>query len=347
MNLVLIILFLIVVTLALVEDYLPQNIKVAAFILFGMAMFTTIVMKQPGCDPDYQVYEDLFYNNDDELVELATEPFFIHMSRAILAIGGGMGLLIFVNALLSLPIKMFVISKMSRCMFLSLVIYIPVYFELHDLIQMRASLAAAFLMLAVYLRYRKAYITCALFALLACTAHYSAFIALPIIAIGNIRQNAVVRGILAATLFIGYACYFAHIDVFSLIPSSMLGGKVDLYRSQGSADTVAMNLYTNAFFMIKFLLVLVMLIFYDYLAAKVKSFPFLINILYLSVMSMFIFSNVPVMAFRFSEFLGVFDSIAIPLIIYLISPRWVGKLCVIIIGTYMLLFNIIVSQYFT
>ena len=339
--------FSIVVVLAFIEDFLPQNVKIACFVLFCMAMFVAIVTKEAGCDPDYHVYEALFYNNDDELVELATEPFFIHMSRAILAVGGGMGMLIFINALISLPIKMTVLYKMSPYLFLPLVIYLPVYYELHDLIQMRASMAAAFMMLSAYLRYKERYAWCIFFAIMACTSHYSAFISLPIIAIGNIRHTSISRCVMAGSLFVGYACYFAHFDVFSLIPSSMLGGKVDLYRSKDSADFVEMNLYTNAYFMMKFVLVLVMLYYYKYLADRVRYFSLLINTLFLSVMCMFLFSTVPVMAFRFSEFLGVFDAVTIPFLVYLVSPRWVGKICVIIIGTYMLMFNLLVSQYFT
>lgn len=68
---------------------------------------------------------------------------------------------------------MAIINKMTPYLFSALVIYIPVYYELHDLVQIRAAVAGAFLMLALYLYADKRYLYTTLAFIAAIMCHYS------------------------------------------------------------------------------------------------------------------------------------------------------------------------------
>jgi len=228
-----------------------------------------------------------------------------------------------------------------------LVIYIPVYYELHDLVQIRAAAAATFLLSAVLFLSRQRTWVAAGFMVIAILFHYSSIVFLPFLFIGNRRLNQIGRIILGCTLLAFFALYLSGKDIFLLIPSSYITGKVDAYQQSSEKGMWEMALlYKNAYYMVKFMLFFVCLFFYDYLVERNKTAPIFIHLLAASLLAPMLFSSIPVIASRLGDLFGIIDAIVFTFVLYLVSPRFLARLCITIVGLYMLIYNMIVSEYF-
>lgn len=349
MNTLLVILFFIVVVLAFFEDYLEDRHKLYALLSLAAVMVVICATKEVGVDPDSEIYEDIFLNNDDLLYVLSTEPSYIYISRMVLAVGGTVSVMFLIYSLISVPTKLFAIRKLTPFCFLALALYIPVYYELHDLIQIRAAAATAMLLIAIPSLHERRWRIGVPLMLVATVIHYSTIMALPLLYFGNKEMNTRWRMIFACIVPLGFMFYMVHIDILSLIPSSLFGGKLDFYKN--SAETGAMDEmitpYKNVYFMLKCILYLFMLYYYEMVKKETPYITILLKYMAVSIFAMFAFSNIPTLATRTSDLFGVVDPIVFTYSLYLTKQPIVPRIGVILLGAYMLVFNIVVSEYFT
>lgn len=83
---------------------------------------------------------------------LQREVFFVILTKLVYQLGIGAISVFFIHALISLPIKFYLINKYSKDRFLSLAYFSSYYFILHDCTQIRYGMAVAFVYLGlVYL----------------------------------------------------------------------------------------------------------------------------------------------------------------------------------------------------
>ena len=142
-------LFAVTVVMAFLEDYLKELHKIVILAVLATLMIVLATTKSIDHTADGTIYEHIFYNNDEILTQLTTEPTFLWLSRLVLALGGGLIWMFLIYALIAIPTKMKVLYGMTPYIFTALIIYIPIYFELHDMIQIRAAAACAFLLAAL------------------------------------------------------------------------------------------------------------------------------------------------------------------------------------------------------
>lgn len=342
-------LFLVVALLSLVEEHIDRPQR--QYIVWGMlvVMVMAATLKDVSTVADSGAYERMFYDNDNPLYVIATEPTYIYLSRLILIFGGGIACLFFVYAILSIPLKMWTISKMTPFFFSALVIYIPVYYELHDLVQIRAAVAGAFLLLSIYFYANKQYKPLVLAYVAAVLFHYSSISFLPVFLVGNYLNGKRSRLLLASLIPIGFLLYLTHHDLLSLIPSSLLGGKVDFYRSSAESGDLWSEMlapYKNLFFLTKCAALYVYLYYYDYLKEKSKYFTLLCVVETGSLFWMLSMSTIPVVATRISDLYGIIDAVFLSYSLYLIEPKIAARACLIGIGLYMYVYNMLFSNYF-
>ena len=195
MHLIIGTILIITIFLSFIEESIsefPKKILLACYIVLMIIISGT---KDIYHTADAEAYQRMFLGNDNFLVELTTEPTFIYLSRLIIALGGDISILFFIYAIISIPQKMIVIYRMTPFLFTALVIYIPIYYELHDIIQIRAAAAASFLFVSIYNIVRKkrlysyiAFITAMLF-------HYSAIAFTPMLIAGNRKMSVIMRSL--------------------------------------------------------------------------------------------------------------------------------------------------------
>ena len=145
MHLTIAVFFAFTVVMAFIEDYLKESYKTIALAAYAVFMVLLASTKSIDGTADALIYEHIFYHNDEMLVVLTTEPTYLLLSRLVLALGGALWVIFLIYALITIPLKLHVLRKMTPFIFTALVIYVPVYFELHDLVQIRAAAAAAVL----------------------------------------------------------------------------------------------------------------------------------------------------------------------------------------------------------
>lgn len=343
------IIFFVTVALAFLEDYIKDGHKYAILAVYAMVFIVMATTKSVEHTADAEIYEERFYNYDDVLTELMTEPTFIYISKGIYALGGGIVALFFIYALISIPLKLWALSKMTPCIFTAMLIYIPVYFELHDMIQIRVAAAAAFLLASLIPLSNKHYFYATILMISGVLFHYSAIVYIPFLFIGNRKLNNPLKILVACLVPIGFAMYFMHLDLLSLMPSSLTEGKIDLYKAttdKGRWDDIILP-YKNLYFMVKCGILYLCLYYYDSIVEKNRFAPMLINFFAASLFFMLAMATIPVISGRLSDLFGIVDCLVFTFLLYIVLPKYVARIAISLVGLYMIVFNMLFTEYFT
>ena len=316
MHAIIALLFAITVGFAFVEDRLKENQKVMILIGYVVFMVFFATTKSIENTADALMYEYFFYKNDDLVIQYTTEPTYIYLSRMVLALGGTISVMFFIYALISIPAKMKILYSTTPFVFTALMIYIPVYFELHDMIQIRVAAAAVFLLASL-------------------------------IPLSEGHKWRATLLILCAILF----HYSSVLDLISLIPtlSSSIGYKIEQYKEsteKGQWDELR-PLYANLYYVSKVAMLYVCLYFYDFLTEKHRMAPILITLFSVSVLFLPAMATIPVIGSRVSDLFGLVDCLIFTFLLYLVEPKYWARIAIAILGIYMLIYNIAYTEYFT
>ena len=340
-------LFAVTVVMAFLEDYLKEIHKIVILAVLATLMVLLATTKSIDHTADGTIYEHIFYNNYEILTQLTTEPTFLWLSRLVLALGGGLIWMFLIYALIAIPTKLKALYGMTPYIFTALIIYIPIYYELHDLIQIRAAAACAFLLLALNPLSNKRYWTATLLMIIAILFHYSSVVFIPFLFIGNRQLGYNSRLVVACVIPVCFVIYLMGKDLFSLIPSSILGGKLDYYQKTSEKGEWEMALlYKNVYFMLKVAMMYLCLYFYNHIVENNRLAPLLLNLFLASILSPMLFSTIPVIASRVSDMYGIIDCIVFTFALYLFSPRYLARFGILIIGIYMLIYHMMSDDYF-
>jgi hypothetical protein len=338
MNTIILSLFAIVVVLAFLEDYMPSWQKQLILPAFAIAMVCISTFK-PMTTADAGTYEYYFYYNDDDLVELATEPSYIHLSRLVLSMGGEVVVMFFIYAMLAIPMKLYVLWKCTPYIFTAMIVYIGVYFPMHDVVQIRCGAATAFLLWALVPLAKKQYLKAIGLWIVAILFHYSSFAFITVLLVGNIKVTKHWKYLLGAAIPICLAMYVMHISAISLIPGSFIEGKLDLYKEMSDSGDWDMYVpYKQLTFLAEFVLLYVFLFFYDTIEKHCIFAPILVKILVIEMGFITIFSDIPVLGGRLHDLFGMFNALAFSCSLYCIKPRYVARIGIVIfaLGYYLI-----------
>ena len=348
MHLTIAVFFTVNLVIAFFEDYLKEDHKKVILAVYALFMILLATTKSIDHTADALIYEHIFYNNDEMLVVLTTEPTFLILSRIVLAIGGSLWVMFFLYAIITIPFKLKALNRLTPFIFTALMIYIPVYFELHDLIQIRAAAASMFLLTAFIPLAEKRYWPTVLLMGTAILFHYSSAIFLPFLLIGNRQLGYWGRVTVACLVPFCFLMYLLGKDLFSLIPSVLMAGKLDFYqRSTENGEWAMALLYKNVYFMLKCIVLYLCLYYYDLIVEKCRIAPLIINVFIASVLSIMLFSSIPVIATRVSDMFGIVDCLVFSFCLWLVTPRYMARVGLGIVGLYMLIYNIVAAEYFT
>ena len=150
---------------------------------------------------------------------------------------------------------------------------------------------------------------------------------------------------MASIIPIGFLMTIMHKDIFSLLPSAMVTGKIELYSNGAFLYDIIIP-YKNLYFMAKCLFFCVCLCYYDFIRERVNFFPILMYSQAISILCMLTMTTIPIIGFRMSELFGVIDPLIFSYCLTLIHPKYVGRICVSLLGAFMIVFNMLTAQYF-
>lgn len=269
----LVLLFITCASLSFVEDRLTDRDKKIIYMLLGIVMILIAGLREVGSTPDTETYEEMFYSKEDSMILLVTEPSFRQISAFLHSLSLGVNALFLVYAIISIPIHLTALWRISRIPFLTLTIYISYYYMMHDMVQMRCGVAAGLFLWAIYFYVEKKKLYTLFFILLGIYFHYSAAAGLVIFLLGNGFPKWQ-RYILYAIVPVGLVVYFTHTDILSIVPDEWGGLKLMKYRTmreKGMDDLIAgwkfeinMNIWMNI------VLYYCCIFYHDYLAKHFK-----------------------------------------------------------------------------
>lgn len=296
------------------KRFIIAEALVIAFILIMLCV------SRPDDMPDYQMYRMIYgwggagnLNKDMEI----TFSVLVNIAPTFLFFIG-------IYALFSVNAHIYAIFRNSPIIWISLLIYLSLYFVLHDMVQIRAAVATGILLISVrYIVERNL----AVYLGLVVTAgmfHYSAMIFLPMYFIPYRHINKWIwSGVLVVSLAFGLMnMQFGYIA--KLIPVEIIQSYV--YAYMGSHQHVGVEVGMSNIIKIGIGIILIF-----NLETIRKRYPYAVPVMMFyifSQMSYVLFTDLAVLQTRMGELFGVFEIFALAMF-PLISRKYYIFLCMV------------------
>lgn len=334
----LVLLFAVCALLSFFEEQLRDRDKLMLYVAFGVAMILIAGMRAVGSTPDTEAYEAMFYKDTDGVAMMLYEPSFKLIVNFLQSFSVGVNALFFIYAIISVPIHLALFWKVSKLPLLTLTIYISYYFMMHEMVQIRAGVAAGLFLWAVYFHVEKKKLLTLLFLLLAAFFHYSAIAGFAIFLFSN-RLPKWQRVVLYALVPVGLVAYFANLDLVKLLPEELVGEKVLYYREveeKGNSDLQeGWKLKYNLLIWLNFAVYYVCLYFHDEIVKHFKYVTIAIKVqAYGFCFLFFVYSVSHVIANRMNDFFSVASILLWTASFYVFIPSLLSKLLSNIISAF-------------
>jgi MFS family permease len=297
--------------------------------LMGVTMIVIAGSRSPYDTPDSDSYEILYYSVNS-LDDLIREPSFVYISYYLNALGFGVNALFFAYAVMSVPLRIGAICKLSPLPILTLCIYISYFYQLHDLMQMRCAVASSLFLFAIYFRANRRWWWTIFFILFGFLFHYSAFAGIIILFFSNKELKKWQRFVLAMIVPLGLLFYFFGFDYSYLVPDELGGDRLAAYRElkeKGKEDDQSWVFYKHPVFLLNVLLYYVCLIYYNVLEKSYKYMPIMLKIMAFSFICTLTLTTLSaVLASRLHEYFAIVSIFLWTAAAYAFRPVTYGKI---------------------
>lgn len=287
-------------------------------------------LRAVGSTPDTESYELMYYQKSNIILAKATEPTFELISSILRSMSLGVNALFFAYAIISVPIHLAAFWKISKMPFITLTIYVSYYYMMHEMVQIRAGVAAGLFLLAIYYYVEKKKAIAFAFILLGTTFHYSAAAGLVIFFLRD-RLPKWQKVILSMIVPIGLVVYFSHIDISRIIPDELIGTKLALYREmrdKGIEDEHrGWPLEINILIWMNIVLYYASIYYSEYLMKHCKYVNIAIKIQAVAFIFLLYFNGVSkVLGNRMNDYLSIVNIILWTASVYAFAPRMLSKI---------------------
>lgn len=326
----LVLLFISCLILSFFEERLRQRDKIIFYVMLGIVMIFIAGLRAVGSTPDTESYELMYYGKTPAILAKATEPTFTAIASVLNSMSFGVNSLFFAYAIISVPIHLGAFWKLSKMPLLTLTIYISYYYMMHEMVQIRAGVAAGLFLWAIYYYVEKRKALALFFILLGTTFHYSAAAGLVIFFLRD-KFPLWQKILLYAIVPIGLVVYFTHIDISRIIPDDMLGTKLLIYREmrdKGIEDEQAgWPLEINILIWMNFILYYASIFYSDYLMKHCKYVNVAIKLQAVGFIFLLFFNGMSkVLGNRMNDYFSVVSIILWTASVYAFAPRIVGRI---------------------
>ena len=334
----LILLFIACMALSFYEERLLQRDKIIIYMLLGIAMIMIAGFRVAGVTPDSEAYENMYYSGSKSITDKITEPSFILIRDILLSYHLGINALFFVYALISVPLRLTAIWKLSSLPLLTLSLYISHYYLLHDVVQMRCAVASALFLLALYYRLEHKNNIALLCIFCGWLFHFSAVVGLIIFLLDNKPLKQWHAVIMYLIIPLGMVFSIGGWDISQFIPAEMGGDKLQLYRElkdkgiEGELEGIPF--YQDPAILLNICLYYGCIFYRQILTESNKFFPFFLKIMGLAFICKFTLGNLSsVLASRLFEYFDVVSIFLWTMAICAFYPKIVGKAIVSLAST--------------
>lgn len=318
------------------------------FIIISVVLlFLFQIYKPIGMDVDSSTYYEIIKNSGVGYQGYSIEPIF----RLILLIADSISdnpyiTVLSIYFIIAISLKLYIINKNSEYFLLSFIAYLSFYAILHEIVQIRVGLAAAFLLLSLNDISNKKPIAFFFKIILASICHYSAIIAFPLYLLKPERIDKKIWGLMLlfsiGVSFLSATYANSIVQVFSLIPGvagAKLARYIELFNAGVHAQIDILNYYNV------FLTMLSLFFILHSERIKDRFKVIVIKIFILSQVSFYLLSFLPVLAYRVSELLGISVIYAITYLISFFENKKTVMFIVFMFLVLILYFNLFIKSY--
>ena len=312
-----IITFIIIAIFSFLQPRQPEK-WFLGYLLCGFILILLAGFRKIGSDSDMYSYIDIFYRGSEKPIEPAIEI----ISFIIKSISNNFRVLFLIFAILGVSFKLIAIKQLSSLWFTSILIYVSYYFLYHEMTQIRAGIASGLLLLCIKPIYERDLKRFIIYVALAISFHISAVLIIPLWFLKTKNFNTFLYYVLiiVAYSFALVGINFSYLISFVPIESVQILFKGYIYSTQIGEHSE----YLNIFSFMQLLRVSIGF-FFIYNIDRISKYnaytKLIVKIYIFSVISYVIFSDVPVFAVRISQFLGVTEIIAFPLLVYIFTKK--------------------------
>ena len=338
-----ILLFLLLLTAAF--SFLVDERPMVRWVVFTTLVVVLTLMaglRPIGIDKDSWQYYAYYLGKFDDMVEYS----FILISDIVRVAFGDVRGVFFIYALIAIPLKCYVFTKLSNEIFLLLGVYMSNFLILHDMTQIRVGAAMAFIFLGFYYLTQGRRWPCFFLILIATAFHVSAVLMLAILIFRNVELRSWHRILLALIPFLALTSVFFDVNVSTLIPIEFIQSKLEVYedlKEKGLVEAEKINIF-NAAIMLKIAVYYFLLWKYDVVKQYCPYLTLLLKIFALSYVCLGVFNFLAVLACRINELFGFVEILMVPLIIHAISPKYVARVLLLIYMVGIFLLNVMYAE---
>lgn len=323
----LVLVFLLCATSSFFEERISDRYKIILYIIIGISLILIAGLRGVGVTPDTNEYEEMYYGGST-FMEETTEPTFLFISSFLRGFSFDVTALFLTFSFISIAIHLPALWRLSRLPLVTLTIYISYYFMMQEMVQMRAGVAAGFFLWAIYNYVEKKKLIALGCILLAICFHYSAIAALLLFFLTD-KLPRWQKIVLYLIIPIGFIAYFTDLDFSYIIPESMGGDKVAVYRQLkeiGTEDDFAgWPLRNNILIWMNIILYLACIYYSELLTQHCKFVPIAIKIQAIGFCFLFFVHGISaIIGNRMNDFFSIASIILWTASIYAFQPRIYG-----------------------
>jgi len=298
-----------------------QHIAFVSLLLIFIATFRSSTL------PDYDAYLgfklDAF---DDERYEPS-----IFLIRSLSDwVSSSYYTFFFIYALLAVVIKLCALNQLTDLFFLSLLCYIGMDFPIHEMIQMRAAVAQGIMLWSFIFIYEKRLVLYAWTVLLAVFFHYSALLILPLYLLKPYSINKKLHIIM---LFISFVIGLTKIGftyLVQFVPIEFVQGLFQAYQYQTFVEEEFFSPFSMTIIVLT-ITQIILLLKADKIRMHNRYIYLLLKVQSASIISFFLFNDMPIVGGRISEFYRIAFIVSVPFVIYICNNRIVARLIVVVL----------------
>ena len=319
------------------------------FYILTLVLIIFVGFRDGSFLPDYSNYLDLFKSYSESRFSILhfsfndglIEPSFQLICFIAYKISDSSIFLFLIYAALSIIIKFKAINELSSLLLYSIFIYLCNFFILHDLIQIRAGVAAGFALLSIKSAFDKDLKAFLIYYILAIFFHQTAIIVGLLFFLDGNKFNKKVWVFIIPLVYLIHFMGFAFSNLIAKIPVDYVQLKYSQYEVLRENSYVFETNIFNTIQLIRILVCYLLIYYYDRIIQYNKYFNILLKSFIVGISSFVLFANYHVYAYRISELFLYSEIILIPLFVKVYPKSIVFRIIPILIGLAFAYINLI------
>jgi hypothetical protein len=320
--------FLLLLTLSTGYFYKVQKESYWACII----MLVIIAAFRPeSCCEDYAFYLE-YYDNISSMPLTFLEPtYFVITAISKFLFNGPIGIFI-IYSILGVGLKGIAFMRLTKYYSISLILYFGSFFLLHEMTQIRVGVASAILLLSIPSIEERNLKKFLCYLGVGILFHYSFIIFAFCYFLNPKKINPwAYMGLIVIT----YVAVLAGINlttVFQLIRMGFISDKIETYKQLLDQGVFGDIMLINPLLFLRAGILGILLWNWEKVQEKNKYAVILMKIYAFSIFFFIAFADLPVMAGRVSQLLGIVEIILVPFFVYVLTPKYYAVAIALLFG---------------